>query len=166
MILFSSGFPLTPERQSELTATIDALNKANIAVYPVDVRGLAASPSPGMDISNPSAPGTRPDFRRVRNCAALNLPSRTCRVCWAALAAPPDPEPQRGGGGGGGGGRRSFRRGRRRQGWQWRLDGLERWITGSTGSTGSGSTVRQLQVESPAADRGGSNAQAVRNSII
>ncbi len=47
LILFSSGFPLTPERQSELTATIDALNKANIAVYPVDVRGLATSANPG-----------------------------------------------------------------------------------------------------------------------
>ena len=62
MILFSSGFPLTPERQSELTATIDALNKANIAVYPIDVRGLVASPNPGMDVTRPSGPGTRPGF--------------------------------------------------------------------------------------------------------
>ncbi|PYU03439.1 MAG: hypothetical protein DMG33_16715, partial [Acidobacteria bacterium] len=42
VILFSSGFPLTAERQSELTATIDACNKANVAVYPVDARGLTA----------------------------------------------------------------------------------------------------------------------------
>ncbi len=49
MILFSSGFALTVERHAELTATIDALNKANIAVYPIDVKGLAASPSPGME---------------------------------------------------------------------------------------------------------------------
>jgi VWFA-related protein len=40
LILFSAGFSLTPERQSELTATLDALNRVNIAVYPVDVRGL------------------------------------------------------------------------------------------------------------------------------
>jgi VWFA-related protein len=43
LILFSSGFALTPERQSELTATLDALNKANVAVYPVNVRGLGHS---------------------------------------------------------------------------------------------------------------------------
>lgn len=46
LILFSSGFPMNPtdpdtvERESELTAAIDACNKANVAVYPIDVRGL------------------------------------------------------------------------------------------------------------------------------
>jgi VWFA-related protein len=40
LILFTSGFPLTPENTSELTATIDACNKANVAIYPLDVRGL------------------------------------------------------------------------------------------------------------------------------
>ena len=60
LILFSAGFALTPERQSELTATIDALNKANIAVYPVDVRGLAISASPGMDIIQSLGPGRTP----------------------------------------------------------------------------------------------------------
>ena len=53
LVLFSSGFPLTPDREAELTATVDALNKSNIAVYPVDVRGLATSANPGMDISKP-----------------------------------------------------------------------------------------------------------------
>lgn len=42
LVLFTAGFPLTPERESELTATIDACNKANVAVYPLDVRGLVA----------------------------------------------------------------------------------------------------------------------------
>ena len=42
MILFTAGFELSPERYSELTATIDACNKANVAVYPMDVRGLVA----------------------------------------------------------------------------------------------------------------------------
>src|SRR5438874_1240490 len=46
MILFSGGFPLTPENESELTATIDACNKSNVAIYAVDARGLAA-PVPG-----------------------------------------------------------------------------------------------------------------------
>ncbi|HTU32309.1 MAG TPA: VWA domain-containing protein [Candidatus Acidoferrum sp.] len=42
LVLFTAGFPITPERESELTATIDACNKANVAVYPLDVRGLVA----------------------------------------------------------------------------------------------------------------------------
>ena len=42
LVLFSSGFQLTPERQSELTATIDACNKSNVAVYALDVRGVQA----------------------------------------------------------------------------------------------------------------------------
>jgi VWFA-related protein len=45
MVLFSSGFLLTPEYTSELTAAINACNKANVAVYPVDVRGLVADTS-------------------------------------------------------------------------------------------------------------------------
>jgi VWFA-related protein len=40
LILFTAGFELNSERYSELTATIDACNKANVAVYPLDVRGL------------------------------------------------------------------------------------------------------------------------------
>jgi VWFA-related protein len=101
LILFSSGFALTPERQSELTATIDALNKANIAVYPVDVRGLATTANPGMDLSNPSG---RPGFppRSFLHDTDSPFPHQPGLV--AALMMPPDPDPQRPGGGGGGGG--------------------------------------------------------------
>jgi VWFA-related protein len=42
LILFTAGFELNSERFSELTATIDACNKANVAIYPLDVRGLVA----------------------------------------------------------------------------------------------------------------------------
>ncbi|MGC1965622.1 MAG: VWA domain-containing protein, partial [Candidatus Acidiferrales bacterium] len=42
LILFTAGFELSAERYSELTATIDACNKANVAIYPMDVRGLVA----------------------------------------------------------------------------------------------------------------------------
>ena len=42
VVLLTSGFPLTREIQLELAATIDACNKANVAVYPIDVRGLVA----------------------------------------------------------------------------------------------------------------------------
>src|SRR5580658_447487 len=43
LILFTAGFELNSERYSELTATIDACNKANVAVYPLDVRGLVTT---------------------------------------------------------------------------------------------------------------------------
>src|SRR6266571_2443739 len=43
VVLFSGGFPLTQENQSELTATIDACNKSNVAVYALDARGLVAT---------------------------------------------------------------------------------------------------------------------------
>ncbi len=49
LILFSAGFPVMsdPARLAELTATIDACNKANLTVYSLDVRALAASVSIG-----------------------------------------------------------------------------------------------------------------------
>src|SRR5258708_5210869 len=42
LVMLTSGFPLNPEYQSELTAVIDTCNKANVAIYPIDVRGLVA----------------------------------------------------------------------------------------------------------------------------
>ncbi len=100
LIMFSSGFALTSERQSELTATIDALNKANIAVYPVDVRGLT-SLGPAFENTNPlGVPGLPPRASRHDSDSPFpHLPGLL-----AALAFPPDPDPQRPGGGGGGGG--------------------------------------------------------------
>ena len=46
VVMLTAGFPLNDELRSEMTATIDACNKSNVSVYPVDVRGLAA-PTPG-----------------------------------------------------------------------------------------------------------------------
>jgi len=46
LVMLTSGFPLNPELESELTATIDACNKSNVAVYPIDVRGLVAPGPP------------------------------------------------------------------------------------------------------------------------
>lgn len=43
LVFLSGGFPLTPELRSELTAVIDVCNKANVAVYSIDVRGLVAA---------------------------------------------------------------------------------------------------------------------------
>ena len=60
LVLLTAGFPLTAERQSELSAVIDACNKANVAVYPIDVRGLVAPTVggrlPGAQLVNPVIP--------------------------------------------------------------------------------------------------------------
>src|ERR1700688_1259356 len=40
LVMLTSGFPLSFEAQSEVTAVIDTCNKANVAIYPIDVRGL------------------------------------------------------------------------------------------------------------------------------
>jgi VWFA-related protein len=93
VVLFTEGFPLTSEAQAELTATISACNQANVAIYPLDVRGLiAASPSA------PTLPSTQlwrdPGAEPHLVLAAYPIP---------AAAEPADP-PQHGGGGGGGGG--------------------------------------------------------------
>jgi len=96
LVLFTSGFPLSTEMRSELTAAIDACNKSNVAVYPVDVRGLIA----------PSVPfGPRGSL----------LPPAALRDAAIAMAASPVvqlagflmayfEEQARGGGGAGGGG--------------------------------------------------------------
>ena len=46
LIFLSSGFKLDSELRSELSAVVDVCNKANVAVYPIDVRGLVIG-SPG-----------------------------------------------------------------------------------------------------------------------
>src|SRR3954471_24729841 len=50
LVLFSAGFPMTVLNQSEITseitAAIDACNRANVAIYPVDVRGLTSNTMP------------------------------------------------------------------------------------------------------------------------
>jgi VWFA-related protein len=59
LILFTAGFPLNAERISEVTATIDMCNKSNVAVYPIDVRGLIAG-APVAELETPS-------YNAVRN---------------------------------------------------------------------------------------------------
>jgi VWFA-related protein len=76
VVLISAGFPLSPERESELTATLDACTKANVAIYPLDARGLIAG------------------------VPAARLMQKTNAAPRLVLAS--YPEPQRPGGGGGG----------------------------------------------------------------
>src|SRR5437667_5649612 len=89
VILFSSGFALTPERQSELTATVNACNRANVAIYPLDVRGLLATP-PGASTLSPRVGLDEPSFPHDNALLAF-------------LFTPAALLPQRPGGGGGGG---------------------------------------------------------------
>src|SRR5881398_842830 len=115
MILFSGGFPLTTENQSELTATIDACNKSNVAIYAVDSRGLLAT-APGGASLNRAIPGSADSvaasLRKPASGAAESLavsnrkPPRQSfahpRLVLAAYPAVAIPDPQRPGGGGGG----------------------------------------------------------------
>ena len=58
LVYISSGVPKTGvENQSQLLSTINAAVRANVAFYPIDARGLMATP-PGGDASAPSPRGT------------------------------------------------------------------------------------------------------------
>jgi len=98
LVLFSGGFALTTENQSELTATIDACNKSNVAVYTLDARGLVA-PAPGGGVSKRITAGKT-------HAVSNHIPARKTltrpHVLLAAYPAMAMPDPQRTGGGGGG----------------------------------------------------------------
>ena len=95
VILFTEGFPLTPDVQAELAATVSACNRANVAIYPLDVRGLVAPvPTSGIQFD-------REGGAAARVLAALRdrtgSPDAQPHLVLAAY-------PQKGGGPGGGGG--------------------------------------------------------------
>lgn len=60
LIWLTAGFPLTPDMESEMTAVINTCNKANVAVYAVDVRGLAGA------VSSTGSLWSTPDFADAR----------------------------------------------------------------------------------------------------
>jgi VWFA-related protein len=90
LVLFTGGFQLSPDNLTELTATIDACNKANVAIYPLDARGLMA---PTVRLLVPENPLHR-DEQTTEGGPRLVLASY--RV--------PMADPQHAGGGGGSGG--------------------------------------------------------------
>jgi VWFA-related protein len=89
LILITGGFPLSPEIMSEATAVISDCNKSNVAIYPIDVRGLVA----GVPQAQLSAPviGVAPEAA-VRFIPASYAPGGMAFFV-----------PQHGGGAGGGG---------------------------------------------------------------
>jgi VWFA-related protein len=101
LVFLTSGFPTSPEIQSELTAVVDSCNRANVAVYPIDVRGLVVggpsslTPGPGARVHPPTglhSVHVRPaTFRQETVGEVRRHRAHLIRV-------------QHGGGGGGGGG--------------------------------------------------------------
>jgi len=97
LILLTGGFPLRdPELISEVTATIEACNRANVAIYPIDVRGLVASLTP-----LPSGAGGAMGLTASFSPVLFTLASFTPGMAFFATQAPGG---GRGGGGGGAGG--------------------------------------------------------------
>jgi hypothetical protein len=106
LVMLTSGFPITPEIQSELTAVIAVCNRYNVAVYPLDVRGLVApgnvaSPH-GWLIRPPSHPGFGQSASGKFGSATFTY-TGTWNPNYPLKFAYFDPG-QHGGGGGGGGG--------------------------------------------------------------
>jgi len=99
VVLFSGGFALTPENESELTATIDACNKSNMAIYTLDARGLVANAPGGSARVNPSGAQDKLYAAHHRVSSTVGGP----RLVLASFSTA-DPDPQRPGGGGGTGG--------------------------------------------------------------
>jgi VWFA-related protein len=95
LVLFSAGFALTPQNESELTATIDACNKANVAIYSLDVRGLVAAAPIGGGSARNHIGGEVRDAAQTKS-AARSTPARLVLTSYSLG------EPQRPGGGGGG----------------------------------------------------------------
>lgn len=79
LILFTSGFRLNDEARTEAQAAIAQCNKSNVAVYPIDARGL----TPNSPLGDPSTP-----MGRGRGRASLELPSSAGRAGIALAAFP------------------------------------------------------------------------------
>src|ERR1700735_147394 len=105
LVMLTAGFRMNQEYQSELTAVIDTCNKSNVAIYPIDVRGLVTSV--------PAGPHGRLERPAMHPAPASLVPSafhyssnstdRTALLL-AAFAEPAALPAQHGGGGGTGGG--------------------------------------------------------------
>src|SRR5579863_9676562 len=102
LVLLTSGFSITPELQSELTAVISTCNRYNVAVYPVDVRGLVASTPSGPQslLRSPSHPGSG----QLKSATLTYTGNLTALYPFKLAYFDPGQRGGTGGGGGGGGG--------------------------------------------------------------
>jgi VWFA-related protein len=103
LILLSGGFPLNDEYMPELTATIDAANKANVAIYAMDVRGLFAANRPTPAPPVPGVPGVTTQLPEIVGLLQPEFPHYEGLL--ALLQHGGAPGGGMGGGMGGGGGR-------------------------------------------------------------
>src|SRR6202049_3865033 len=94
LVLFSGGFALNPENQSELTATIDACNKSNVAIYALDARGLVGG-LPGGSARQNIGDGAS---EVARNGTASRSNIGGPRLMLASFSTSAEPDPQRPGG--------------------------------------------------------------------
>jgi VWFA-related protein len=115
LVLFSGGFALNPENQSELTATIDACNKSNVAIYALDARGLVSG-GPGGSARLDTGDAVIEVANKRADVSSNNGKPRLLLTSFSNSA---EPDPQRPGGGGAGPGA-----------------GGGRGTTGGTGGTG------------------------------
>jgi VWFA-related protein len=102
LVMLTAGFKLNPEYQSEITAVIDTCNKSNVAIYPIDVRGLVAAV--------PSGPQSRLEDQSIPYASSLLVPAEfhaghnQPAFKLASFAEPGAAPAQHGVGGGGGSG--------------------------------------------------------------
>jgi VWFA-related protein len=103
LVFFTAGFPATEEIMSELTATIDTCNKSNVAIYPLDVRGLVA---PGASLRRDDLDRTVPAFEssKPRESSGFASQPKLILAAYRVSSSPIWAAPQHGGGGTGGGG--------------------------------------------------------------
>lgn len=105
LVLFSGGFALNPENQSELTATIDACNKSNVAIYALDARGLVAGvPGGSARLKNDDAASQVANNGAAGGSNTVNPRNGSPRLLLASFSTAAEPDPQRPGGGGAGAG--------------------------------------------------------------
>jgi VWFA-related protein len=106
LVMLTAGFPLTLEYQSELTAVIDTCNKSNVAIYPIDVRGLTVPDMPSLH-NRLSLPSLRPAsgsfVQAALHYSGTQSGQPTLRLAGFAEPAAALPAQKPGGGGGGGG---------------------------------------------------------------
>jgi VWFA-related protein len=108
LVMLTAGFPINdPEYQSEITAVIDTCNKSNVAIYPIDVRGLEApiSAGPHGRLEQPSVHSWSPSLLPAGfHYGGYSQPSMLKLISFAEPVADPAQHGVGGGGGGGGGG--------------------------------------------------------------
>ena len=67
LVLLTAGFRVTQELMTDATATIDICNRSNVAIYPIDVRGLVTPTQ--MNLVMPEASPIKTDASPFKNVA-------------------------------------------------------------------------------------------------